>query len=67
MSRPGSTEERAVHWVGSAKRDQLAMPEEVVDGKQSTRGTRTATRDVALVRERLRAAREDYEARHGTS
>ena len=31
MNRPGSQGERPVHWVGSAKRDLLAMPAEVVD------------------------------------
>ncbi len=125
MSRPGAAGERPVHWVGSAKRDLLAMPAEVVDDfgyalgliqlggvppsakpwkgegpgvlelveehgsgtyrtvvlvrfrqavyvlhcfqKKSTHGIRTAARDVALVRERLRVARQDYEVRHGTS
>ncbi len=125
MSRPRAAGERPVHWVGSAKRDLLAMPAEVVDDfgfalgliqlggvppsakpwkgegpgvlelveehgsgtyrtvvlvrfrravyvlhcfqKKSTRGIRTAARDVALVRERLRVARQDHEVRHGTS
>ena len=35
--------------------------------KKSTRGVRTAVRDVHLVRSRLRAALEDHEARYGTS
>ncbi len=117
--------ERPVHWVGTAKKDLLAMPGEVVDDfgyalgllqlggfppsakpwkgegpgvlelveehrggayravvlvrfrqaiyvlhcfqKKATRGIRTAARDVAIVGVRFRAAREDYEARHGTS
>lgn len=125
MSRPGSVGERPVHWVSSARRDLLAMPEAVVDDfgyalgliqfggmppsakpwrgagpgvlelvdehpsgayrvvlvvrfrravyvlhcfqKKSTRGIRTPAREVALVRERLRAAQADYEARYGTS
>jgi len=35
--------------------------------RKSTRGIRTAVRDVELVRSRLRAALEDHEARYGTS
>ncbi len=73
MSRPGSAAEWPVHWVGSAKRDLLAMPAEVVDdfgyalGLIQLGGVRTAARDVALIRARLRAASQDYEARHATS
>ncbi len=33
--------------------------------KKSPRGIKTARPDVALVTERLKAAREDYEARYG--
>jgi phage-related protein len=31
MKRPGAGEPKPLHWVGSAKRDLLAMPEEAVD------------------------------------
>jgi phage-related protein len=114
---------RPLHWVGSAKKDLLAFPEEVVDDigyalgvaqqggapasakawkgegagvfelvedgkggtyravyvvrfkeaiyvlhcfqKKSPRGIETAKADVELVSRRLKAAKEDYEARYG--
>ncbi|HEY5899698.1 MAG TPA: type II toxin-antitoxin system RelE/ParE family toxin [Burkholderiales bacterium] len=114
--------ERPLHWVGSAKKDLLAFPEEVVDDlgyalgvvqqggvprsakpwkgegagvyelvedgqggtyrvvyvvrfakaiyvlhcfqKKSPRGIETAKTDVDLVNRRLKAAKEDYEARY---
>ena len=73
MSRPGAAGERPVHWVGSAKRYLLAMPAEVVDdfgyalGLVQLGGVPPKAGDVALVRERLKAARQDYEVRHGAS
>ena len=115
--------ERPLHWVGSAKRDLLGFPEDVVDDfgyalgvvqmggqppsakpwkgegpgvfelvedhrgdtyrvaytvrfakavyvlhcfqKKSPSGIRTAKGDVDLIRERLKAARNDYEVRYG--
>ena len=124
MTRPvRPAGEKPLHWVGSAKRDLLAMPDEVVDAygfalgvvqfggrppsakawkgegpgvlelveddaagtyrvvctvrfakavyvlhafqKKSPSGVRTARRDIDLIAERLRAAREDYEERYG--
>ena len=119
----GPPSERPLHWVGSARKDLLGFPREVVadfgyllglvqlggmppsakpwkgEGpgvfelveeergdayrvvytvrfehaiyvlhcfqKKSPSGRRTASRDVALIRSRLKAAREDYEVRHG--
>ena len=115
--------EKPLHWVGSAKKDLLKFPEEVVDDfgfalgvvqqggvppsakpwkgegpgvfelvedgrggtwrvaytvrfekavyvlhcfqKKSPSGVRTAKGDVDLIHERLKTAREDYEARYG--
>jgi len=125
MKRSGQRAWRPLHWVGSAKRDLLAMPAEVVDDlgyalglvqlggtpiaakawkgegpgawelveeargnayrvvytvrfrravyvlhcfqKKSPRGVRTARGDVAMVRERSKAARRDCEERYGTT
>lgn len=122
MTTPARTE-RPLHWVGSAKRDLLGFPEDVVDDfgyalgavqmggqppsakpwrgegpgvfelvedhrgdtyrvaytvrfakavyvlhcfqKKSPSGIRTAKSDVDLIRERLKAARNDYEVRYG--
>jgi phage-related protein len=115
--------EKPLHWVGSAKRDLLRFPEQVVDDlgyalglvqqggtppsakpwkgegpgvlelvedgrggtwrvaytvrfekavyvlhcfqKKSPSGVRTAAKDVALIHERLKTARLDYEVRYG--
>ena len=115
--------ERPLHWVGSARKDLLAFPRDVIaemgyrlglvqfggmppsakpwkgEGpgvfelveeergdayrvvytvrferaiyvlhcfqKKSPGGRRTASTDVALIHRRLKAAREDYEVRHG--
>ena len=124
MTRPvRPAEEKPLYWVGSSKRDLLALPEDVVDRigfalsvvqfggrppsakawrglgpgvleiaeddaqgtyravytvrfgkaiyvlhafqKKSPSGIRTARTDVRLIETRLKAAREDYEERHG--
>jgi len=117
--------EKLVIWVGSAKRDLLEFPEQVIDEigialsvaqfggkhpaakpwkgsgtgvleivedhhhstyravytvrfekaiyvlhcfqKKSPRGVKTAQSDIELIERRLKAARDDYEARHGAS
>jgi phage-related protein len=75
---PPIPDEKPVHWVGSAKRDFMRLPAAVRSAmgyalgaiyvlhafqKKSPSGRRTAQFDVALVRERLKRAREDYEGR----
>lgn len=123
MARAPSSREKPLHWVGSAKKDLLAFPTEVVDDlgfvlgvvqmggtppsakpwkgegagvfelvedhrgdtfrvaytvrfelavyvlhcfqKKSPSGIRTARTDVERIRERLKAARADYEERYG--
>jgi phage-related protein len=53
--------EKPLFWVGSAKDDLLAFPEAV----KSPKGIKTAQSDVDLVSQRLKTAREDYDARYG--
>ena len=73
--------EKRLHWVASAKRDLLQFPGRVMDQmgyalgvavyvlhafqKKSPSGVRTAQQDVALISERLKAAKRHYEASYG--
>jgi phage-related protein len=81
IAYPKPARERPLHWVGSAKKDLLIFPEEVIDdfgyalglvqqagippSAKPPSGIRTARTDVEIVQRRLRAARADSEVRYG--
>jgi phage-related protein len=53
--------EKPLHWVRLARAVYVLH----VFQKKSPTGIRTALRDARLIEERLKVAREDYEARYG--
>jgi phage-related protein len=67
MRRKLAPGEKPLFWIGSSKRDLLAMPDSVLHcfQKKSPSGTRTAKTDVEMIERRLKMAKADYEVRYG--
>jgi phage-related protein len=62
--------EKPLHWIGSSKKDLLALPTEVIDdfgyalGAVQLGGIRTAKSDMDLIHDRLKLAQQHYKDHH---